>query len=129
MRKKIILTSLLFSTIIYSSAQKGDVIIGDSTIISNAQAMEAYNKAIEFYNAQNYNSALDFFNQAISLAPEFHQAYYNRGVIKLEKSNTDEAISDLNKAIQLNKETNATYYFMRGKALYLKMIFNLHRRP
>ncbi|MFH1288910.1 MAG: tetratricopeptide repeat protein [bacterium] len=35
---------------------------------------------IEFFNAKNFEKAIEFFEKAVEVSPEYHQAYYNLGV-------------------------------------------------
>ncbi|MBN1364331.1 MAG: tetratricopeptide repeat protein, partial [Syntrophaceae bacterium] len=45
--------------------------------------------------------AIDHFNQAILLHPEYHNAYYNRGSVYLESGQYQKAIQDFSEAIRI----------------------------
>ena len=61
------------------------------------------------------DKAIQHFNKAMELKPDFFQAYNNRGVAYNKKDEFDRAIKDLNKAIELNSNL-AEAYNNRGVA-------------
>ena len=54
--------------------------------------------------------AIEDFNKAIELNPEFDIAYNNRGVACIGKGEFDRAIEDYSKAIELNQDYAEAYY-------------------
>ena len=46
----------------------------------------------------DFTSALQCFNKAIELKPDFGEAYYNRGYVFLSLGNRDAAFADLSRA-------------------------------
>ena len=53
---------------------------------------------------QQYEAAIQDYNEAIRLNPKYSVAYYNRGLAKLLLGRIDEARSDLQTALRLAKE-------------------------
>ncbi|NJK51374.1 tetratricopeptide repeat protein [Candidatus Gracilibacteria bacterium] len=63
----------------------------------------------------DYQGAIDYYDQAISLNPEYALAYNNRGFAYWNLKEYQKAISNYNKAISLNSEY-ALAYNNRGNA-------------
>ena len=59
---------------------------------------------INLTQTENFDSAITYFDAAISLNPEYHQAYYNRGLAYLEKGDKSKAVLDFQKAIDINRD-------------------------
>jgi tetratricopeptide (TPR) repeat protein len=53
---------------------------------------------------RRYKEALASYNQAISIKPNLHQAYYNKACNYALQNNAELAIENLEKAIQLAPE-------------------------
>ncbi len=66
----------------------------------------------------DYAGALEFFDKAISLKPDFAFAYSNRGYAKLMLGDIKAAFKDVNKSLDLDK-TNA-YAYKNLALIYLK---------
>jgi tetratricopeptide (TPR) repeat protein len=49
------------------------------------------------------------YNTAISIDPNYADAYYNRGNLKTQNNNNEEALEDFNNAIKLNPKDSASY--------------------
>jgi lipoprotein NlpI len=62
-----------------------------------------------------YDKALEEYNQAIQLKPDFASAYKNRGVTYAQKGDYDRAIQDFDQALKL-KPDMASAYNSRGLA-------------
>ena len=67
--------------------------------------------------------AIEDFNKAIRINPNYAMAYNNRGNAYAKKGDFDRAIIDYTKAIQLNPDS-ADAYYNRGNAYYNKGDFN-----
>ena len=94
-----------------------DVIIsGCSAVIQAAQDTPARlatafnNRGVAYKYKGEYERALDDYNHAILLNPDFANAYNNRGVIHRIKGEYDLAIRDYNQSISLDRTIPATYY-------------------
>ena len=61
------------------------------------------------YNKGEYKEAIEKYDEAIELNPNYAGFYNNRGLAKSELGQHQEAISDLNKAIELNPIFSEAY--------------------
>jgi len=100
-------------------------------------AIKAYDKAIELdpepdnaagayfgrgvvYNMKGQlDRAIEDFNKAIELYPDYAHVYVSRGYVYSRKGQYDKAIMNFNKAIELYPDY-ANTYFGRGLAYYMK---------
>jgi tetratricopeptide (TPR) repeat protein len=64
-----------------------------------------------------YDSAFEYYSQAIIAFPQYSEAYYQRASLYLSKNKPNEAILDCTKAIAYNKN-NGLYYKGRGLAYW-----------
>jgi serine/threonine protein kinase len=83
------------------------------------EAWELVNKGLSLDNLGYTDEALECYDRAIDLNPEFADAYVNRGLAYDKKGEYDLAIRDYNRAIELNPEY-AEAYINRGLAYYNK---------
>lgn len=74
-----------------------------------------YNRGVAYYNKRQDDKAVEDYNKAIELDPNYANAYNNRGLIYYNKGEYDMAIEDFNKAIKLNL-TFALAWNNRGNA-------------
>lgn len=86
-------------------------------LIQNRSVMEHYEQGVDYYELGQYDLAIESFSLAISLDPEFTEAYTFRGHAQLDSLNTGQAILDYDQAIALDPEYAEAYYF-RGLAYY-----------
>lgn len=64
----------------------------------------------------NFNRAVSQYNLAIGLKPDFADAHYNLGVVKMKSKKPQEALSAINKAIELRPE-NINYLLTKARIL------------
>ena len=62
----------------------------------------------------NRKTAVENFDQAIALNPEYARAYFERGLVKRELDQADDALDDFTRAIALDPEYTEAYY-QRGE--------------
>ena len=73
----------------------------------------------EFYENENYDKAIEYYNKAIGLGQKHADVHNNRGLAYLEKEDYKSAIKDFNEARELAPK-NADIYYNRGVA-YLEV--------
>ena len=56
------------------------------------------NRGVGYLNKGEFDKAIEDFNKAIAINPNYAKAYYNRGVIYYKKWLDEKAISDFRKA-------------------------------
>jgi len=84
-------------------------------------ATNYFNLAKEQEAKEDYDDALQSFNKAIDLNPDYAEAIYRRGLLRLTKldlttDRAEEAINDFSRAIEIKPEY-ATAYYHRAVAL------------
>jgi tetratricopeptide (TPR) repeat protein len=92
-----------------------DLIKQYNKAVKGLTATDWFNKGYAFYESGNYKEALNAYNKAIQLNPQYAGAYNNRGVVYSKSGNHQQALNDFNKAIQLNPQ-DAMAYYNRGLA-------------
>jgi tetratricopeptide (TPR) repeat protein len=74
------------------------------------------NRGVAYRVKANYGDAINDFNEAIRLVPDFANAFNNRGVAYRNMGDLDRAIADYDQAIRIKPEYFAAFY-NRGLAL------------
>jgi len=74
-----------------------------------------YDRGIEYVYKGNLDAAINEYNQAIKLKPDYADAFNSRGIVYYKKGNFDSAIADFSQVIRL-KPDNAEAYYDRGVA-------------
>jgi tetratricopeptide (TPR) repeat protein len=77
---------------------------------------EFKDKANEFFKAQNFTQALEFYNKAVEAEPYNHVHYSNRSVCYFKLANYQAALTDAEKCISI-KEDWGKGYLRKGSAL------------
>ncbi len=85
----------------------------------NKRAIEYFNRGNIERLLKNYEVALGYYTKAITLNPNFAEAFYKRGNVKYVLENYDGALADYNEAIKLNPKL-AEAYHNRGLIKYNK---------
>ena len=70
---------------------------------------EFYNQGLERAAQHDYSGAIENFNQALQLAPNFAAAYFRRGLAYYNLGQVLQAVSDYTEALKLNPEMEAYY--------------------
>ena len=82
----------------------------------DAQAAIDFFKGIQFSNKGDLLLAFSYFSNSIKKAPDFANAYYERGIINGRLNLYDKAVADFSKAIELHPQDRDAYN-NRGLAL------------
>lgn len=77
-----------------------------------------YNKATEYFEDKIFNLAIDNFNKALELQPDYPHAHYNLGITMFEKKDFEQAITCFKKALEIDPEDAHSYSNLA--LLYLK---------
>lgn len=86
--------------------------------VAKSPTAEVYNnRGNAFRDLQQYPMAMQDYNKAISIKPDFFKAYNNRGNVYFDQKNYLMAIKDYNKAISINRSYRYAY-LNRGLAYY-----------
>ena len=75
----------------------------------NDEAVEYYQSGVDFADMGDYRRAIQEYDQAIALDPEFHGAYLNRGNIYLRFGDYQSAIRDYSRAIEIDPDAPGAY--------------------
>lgn len=96
---------------------------GENSGTAANQLTNTSNSAVGFYQLaescrekKNYNCAVKNYSKAIDIAPDYADAYNNRGIVYHYKRNYDQAIRDFTRAIDLKPYFEANAYSNRGAA-------------
>ena len=81
--------------------------------IDSLTADEWFERGHSLFMSRNHKDAVEAFNKAIKLNPQYVEAYHNRGAMYDILGNQQQAIKDYDKAIKLNPQY-ALSYFNRG---------------
>ncbi|MBI5159354.1 tetratricopeptide repeat protein [Candidatus Micrarchaeota archaeon] len=92
---------------------------GDS---SPTDARTYYHRGNAFYEKNDFDKAIENYNMAIVLNPNFSEAYFNRGLCYYNKKEFEKSISDYNRSAELDPR-NAVIFNNRGDAFYRKQDF------
>ena len=73
-------------------------------------AVEYYNRGLEYKNLGKYQLAIDDYNKAIKINPDYVDAYNDRGIAYHKSGNYKNALDDYNRAIKINPDYVKAYY-------------------
>ncbi len=108
--------TVFFSVTTYARCRvwKNDMTLWND-VISRYQTVSLayYNRGLAFMNENKNIQALDDYNKAIELKPNYTAALVNRGNIMRDNNRHAEALNDYNKAIELKPDFPIAY-FNRG---------------
>lgn len=82
------------------------------------QAEEHFRKGFEHQNQGNLDEALEEYQKALQLNPNYTQVYTNLGTVYLGKQDYDQAIQQFKKVIELNYFDTKAHYNMGLALLY-----------
>jgi len=74
-----------------------------------------YKQGVSFATSKHYDKAIEVFNKALEIDPEYENAYWGRGVARAMQGRLEQAIADYDKALELNA-CHAWAYYNRGCA-------------
>ncbi|MEM9672088.1 MAG: tetratricopeptide repeat protein [Bacteroidota bacterium] len=77
-----------------------------------------FERGMEYYQARQFDSSLHYFDRAVTLDPNFHQAYFRRAKVKSKLNALESAYEDYSTAIALSPQP--LYYNNRGINLAIR---------
>ena len=105
MKKALLIASVLFIAVISTAC------------INNIAVQELNNKAAEYMQKGDYESAVNRLQASIDLDSSIYETYYNLGIAATNAKKYDIAIDALQKGIQI-KSDYANFYYSLGVAQY-----------
>ena len=115
---KLAMTTLLLGTILYSLpvGAKNSANISDfrtkSSLLAQSDLKDAivyFHRGINRHTSGDIKGAIEEYNQALRLHPNFAEVYYKRGISRHKLGDLKGAILDYNKAISLNSNYPGIY--------------------
>ena len=91
--------------------------IGSGRLSGENLASAFNNRGIAFSNKKDYQRAIQDYNEAIRIKPDFAEAFNNRGTTYYHRGNYNQAIQDYTKAISLDPD-DPNPFNNRGIAYY-----------
>ncbi|MEC4803729.1 MAG: tetratricopeptide repeat protein [Jaaginema sp. PMC 1079.18] len=86
-------------------------------VVENAPDPEAwFNRGVQFYEAEDYEQAIRYWDKAIALKSDYYQAWSNRGLALKNLGAWTEALENYEKALEINSSYTKAWY-NRGIAL------------
>ncbi len=70
----------------------------------------------KYFDKKEYKKAIDMYSKAIKIKPEYIDAYWKRGISKIQIDSNNSAINDFTRIIEIYPTGDA--YNERGKARY-----------
>ena len=78
------------------------------------RAEDCYEQGLDHFMIEEYDNALECFNEVIALNPGYAEAYFHRGCTLKDMGDYEAALADFDKAIEL-KPDYATAYYRQGQ--------------
>jgi len=109
----------LFSYNVYIYYSSRNIQDEPSITAETNTAQSFFDKGMEYFDLEDWNTAILEFNDAIRLDPHFALAYSQRGQSYFKLKEYDRAIADLTQAIRLDPNNSLAYVF-RGAVYFNK---------
>jgi curved DNA-binding protein CbpA len=75
-------------------------------------AEDFYQQGWRYAKERNYRLAIEFYQQAIAINPQFWQAYLQRAEVYYNNHQDREVLSDCRQVLQLNPHCSQAYYYL-----------------
>ena len=73
------------------------------------EAIKFFQNGMALIDSEDYDNAIQAFNRALDISPDFADAYEKRGMIWYYKRDFDKASKDYQKALEINPENVGAY--------------------
>jgi tetratricopeptide (TPR) repeat protein len=87
-----------------SESKTGVVSVAEATQQVPKEAKKAYEQGLKLKNDKKLEKALESFDRAVQLFPEYFQAFTGRGEIRIAQNQSAQAVEDFTRALQYNEE-------------------------
>lgn len=113
---------------IQDSVNKVESISSNSEKVKHIKALmtegsEYIEIGCDYLNKNNFNTAIEYFNRAIEINPNYKYGYFNRATAYAKLEDYQNAINDYNKVIDLDVNWADAYRF-RGLTYYNMNLYN-----
>lgn len=113
---------------IQDSVNKVESISSNSEKVKHIKALitegnEYVDIGCDYLNKNNFNTAIEYFNKAIEINPNYKYGYFNRATAYAKLEDYQNAINDYNKVIDLDVNWADAYRF-RGLTYYNMNLYN-----
>ena len=86
---------------------------------TNTEAERWFNKGITHSRLGQHEEALEAYNKAIEIKPEYQDAWYNKGIVLYNLDRHEEALRTFEKVIEFNPDVHDAW---RGKGAALQKL-------
>jgi len=83
--------------------------VPSSPTSNNSSPITYFEKGNDYFKQGDYQKAIEQYDEAIRLNPQYAKAYYNRGIAYYYLSQYEQAIQDFGEAIRLNPQYAEAY--------------------
>jgi len=104
------MNKLLYSLIV--------LLVLTTTVVQSQSAKQYFKAGEDFSKALNFTDAIDQFNKAIDLDPDYEKAYMNRAAAYSSIGDHENAAKDYDRALVFDDKESEIYYFS-GREWYL----------
>lgn len=84
--------------------------VAPTPTVNPAAAIDAFNRGATYQQRRDWDNALFFYERAIKNDPSFERAFYNTGVIQLERRNLFEAREAFSRSVELAPDKITALY-------------------
>jgi tetratricopeptide (TPR) repeat protein len=79
------------------------------TMVDESQVADPtvfYNLGVNYYNAQDMDNAIKYFEKSVQVDPKFADGYYQLALVYLAKGNNAKTIEYFNKVIEIDPNSD-----------------------
>ncbi|MCH8329858.1 MAG: tetratricopeptide repeat protein [Bacteroidetes bacterium] len=98
---------------------KDDLTLWSDVVTKQDSHLAHNNLATEYFKINRLKKALEHYNKALSINPNYQQAWYNMGVIHSNTGDYDKAVEDFSRSIELDS-VDPDAYNNRGRLYILQ---------